>query len=182
MTSSFNADPIKSSQPFLINGHRYRVDFMNKDKNPNNFEAIEIVELDKNSKQIGDSYQFTGLNLINESCPVAGMEDAPYVPNKRGIGSDGRRVFTNMVNLKRKGWSEQIDNKELAMYLNNSFATPENNTKFKKTPYAISNNTGYIGKRQKADGTTEEYYTTTLFTPRKKPKENDVIESENQKK
>lgn len=171
-------DPIKS-KIFQTKDGYYEVNFVNTDNNKTNWEHIQLVKRDKNMNKIGDTFEVTGLNLINESCPIAGMENKPVVFAKDGSGRDnhGATVKSNIITIQSKGFSDQIDNEAMATYLNNSFEEPENNTKFEKIPYAYSDNTGFISKRQKADGTTEQYYTSTLFKLRKNPKENDVTET-----
>jgi hypothetical protein len=164
-------DPIKSQYMSTKTGN-YLINFIDSDGNKSNYERIEIVKCDKNFKK-GDTYKFTGLNMIKEQCKISERDNDKWIFGKGDVDNHGKQREHNLVNLKRNGFDEQIDDKQLATYLNESFdkeKNKDNNTNFEKVGYAPSN-TGVYGTRKKPDGTTEWYYTSTLFTQRKNPKE-----------
>lgn len=181
-------DPIKS-KTFERSTGNIQINFVNKDKDKTNFEAIEIIKFDKSGKKI-DTYQFTGMNLIQEECPIAGRENQKNVFAKDGSGRDnkGIPVEHNIVYMKANGFDASFDDKQIAQYINNSLGTSEgkakdNNTKFNHiSDYSPIDGTGYISEIKNPDGTTKFKYTSSLFTERKKPeaklKTDSLIESE----
>lgn len=168
-------DPIKQHYMHTKTGN-YIVNFYDTDNNKSNYERIEIVKCDKDFKN-KQTYAFTGLNIIQEECPIAGRENQKTIFAKDGSGRDnkGIPVEHNIVYMKANGFDASVDDEQLAQYINNSLGTSEgkakdNNTKFNHiSDCSPIDGTGTISETKNPDGTTIFKYTSTLFTERKKP-------------
>lgn len=167
-------EPIKQQYMHTKTGN-YIINFYDSDKNKSNYERIEIIKCDKDFKN-GRAYNFTGMDLIIESCPIAGRENWKTVFAKDGSGKDNKSVEIehNRVYLKsqelQKYDDNYVDDKQLAQYLNGSFKESDNNTKFKDDYYISMQGTGTVSEIKNTDGKMSYKYTSTLFTERPRPK------------
>lgn len=185
MTCSFNEKSINQkpltpnsvkSQYISTKTGNYIINFIDKDKDKSNYEAIEIIKCDKDFKK-GNTYAFTGLDMIIEDCPIAGRENQKTVFAKDRSGRDNKGIGVehNIVYMKANGFDASVDDEQLAQYLNNSFGTSQekakdNNTNFQYDYYTMKEGTGTVSETKTSDGKMSYKYTSTLFTDRPKPK------------